>query len=115
MGPFLGQQQKSNYINSCDAFIHARWLGESFGLAIAESLFFNKPVLACDIGFDRNHVETLKPFDLIYKENDEDDLYRRILELRYKVGIDYRKLMINQYNPKNVMSRFRSVFIDANS
>ena len=111
MGPFLGQQQKSNYINSCDAFIHARWLGESFGLAIAESLFFNKPVLACDIGFDRNHVETLKPFDLIYKENDEDDLYRRILELRYKVGIDYRKLMIDQYNPRNVMGKFKEVFL----
>lgn len=112
MGPFWGQQQKSNYINACDAFIHARWLGESFGLAIAESLFFNKPVLACEMGFDRNHFETLKPFDLIYKENDEEDLYRRILELRYKVGIDYRKLMINQYNPKNVMNQFKSVFLD---
>lgn len=113
MGPFLGQEQKSNYINACDAFIHARWLGESFGLAIAESLFFNKPVLACEVGFDRNHVDTLKPFDLIYKENDEEDLYRRILELRYKVGIDYRKLVIEKYNPKNVMGQFKSVFLDA--
>lgn len=113
MGPFLGQEQKSNYINACDAFIHARWLGESFGLAIAESLFFNKPVLACDVGFDRNHFDTLKPFDLIYKENDEEDLYRRILELRYKVGIDYRKLAIEKYNPKNVMNQFKSVFLDA--
>lgn len=112
MGPFLGQEQKSNYINACDAFIHARWLGESFGLAIAESLFFNKPVLACDVGFDRNHVETLKPFDLIYKENDEEDLYRRILELKYKVGIDYRKLAVEKYNPKNVMNQFKSVFLD---
>jgi glycosyltransferase involved in cell wall biosynthesis len=111
MGPFFGQQQKSNYINACDAFIHARWLGESFGLAIAESLYFNKPVLACDVGFDRNHVETLKPFDLLYKENDEEDLHRRILELRYKVGIDYRKLAVEQYNPKNVMNQFNSVFL----
>jgi len=111
MGPFLGQEQKSNYINSCDAFIHARWLGESFGLAIAESLFFNKPVLACDMGFDRNHIETLKPFDLLYKENDEEDLYRRIVQLRYKVGIDYRKLVVDQYNPKNVMEKFKKVFL----
>lgn len=112
MGPFFGQQQKSNYINACDAFVHARWLGESFGLAIAESLFFNKPVLACDFGFDRNHVETLKPFDLLYKENDEEDMYRKILDLRYKVGIDYRKLAVDQYNPKNVMQKFKSVFMD---
>lgn len=113
MGPFFGQQQKSNYINACDAFIHARWLGESFGLAMAESLFFNKPMLACDIGFDRNHIEMLKPFDLIYKENDNEDLYRRILELRYKIGIDYKKLMIDQYNPYTVMNQFKKVFLDA--
>lgn len=112
MGPFLGQEQKSNYINSCDAFIHGRRLGESFGLAIAESLFFNKPVLACDVGFDRNHVATLKPFDLIYKENDEQDLYNRIVNLRHKVGIDYRGLIINRYNPVNVMNQFKSVFLD---
>ena len=115
MGPFLGQEQKSNYINACDAFIHARWLGESFGLAIAESLFFNKPVLACDVGFDRNHVETLKPFDLLYKENDEEDLYNRIVSLRHKVGIDYRKLAVEKYNPKNVMNQFKQVFFDATS
>lgn len=112
MGPFLGQEQKSNYINACDAFIHGRRLGESFGLAIAESLFFNKPVLACDVGFDRNHIVTLKPFDLIYRENDEQDLYTRIINLRHKVGIDYRRLMIDQYNPVNVMNRFKSVFLD---
>ena len=112
LGPFMGQQQKSNYINACDAFIHARWLGESFGLANAEALFFNKPVLACDVGFDRNHIEMLKPFDLIYRENDEEDLYMRLSNLKHKVGVDYRKLMINQYNPKNVMSQFKSVFLD---
>ena len=112
MAPFLGQEQKSNYINSCDAFIHARWLGESFGLANAEALYFNKPVLSCDVGFDRNHIEMLKPFDLIYKENDEEDLYRRIINLRHKVGINYRKLMIDQYNPKAVMNQFKKIFLD---
>jgi glycosyltransferase involved in cell wall biosynthesis len=112
LGPFLGNQQKSNYINACDAFIHARWLGESFGLAIAESLFFNRPVLACDVGFDRNHVETLKPFDLIYRENDEEDLYKKITTLRSKIGVNYRELAVEKYNPKNVMAKFKEVFID---
>jgi len=112
LGPFLGQEQKSNYINACDAFIHARWLGESFGLAIAESLFFNKPVLACEIGFDRNHVETLKPYDLIYKENNKEDLYSRIINLREKVGIDYRSFIVENYNPTIVMNKFKQVFFN---
>ncbi len=114
LGPFLGQEQKSNYINACDAFIHARWLGESFGLAIAESLFFNKPVIACERGFDRNHVTMLGPFDLLYKENDEEDVYNKILELKDPSlhRINYRKLVVDDYNPHNVMNQFKSVFIN---
>jgi glycosyltransferase involved in cell wall biosynthesis len=111
LGPFFGEEQKSNYINACDAFIHARWLGESFGLAIAESLFFNKPVLACDVGFDRNHVETLQPYDLLYKEKDEEDLYNRLINLRDKVGFDYRSPIIQKYNPTTVMNKFKEVFL----
>jgi glycosyltransferase involved in cell wall biosynthesis len=111
LGPFFGEEQKSNYINACDAFIHARWLGESFGLAIAESLFFNKPVLACDVGFDRNHVETLQPYDLLYKEKDEEDLYNRLINLRDKVGFDYRSPIIQKYNTTTVMNKFKEVFL----
>ena len=33
--PFFGNQEKSNFINACDAMIHGRNLGESFGGAIA--------------------------------------------------------------------------------
>jgi glycosyltransferase involved in cell wall biosynthesis len=111
LGPFWGNEQKSNYINACDAFVHARWLGESFGLAIAESLFFNKPVLACENGFDGNHVEMLKPYDLIYKFEDEQDMYNRLISLRDKVGVDYRS-SVEKYNPRNVMEQFKRVFID---
>lgn len=52
--PSFDQQFKSNFINSCDAMIHGREMGETFGLAMMEFLYFNKPVLAWEKGNDLN-------------------------------------------------------------
>jgi len=65
-------QQKANFINTCDAMIHARQRGESFGLSIAEFLYLNKPVIAWNGGHDRNHLEMIKGADTL--NNNEDDL-----------------------------------------
>jgi hypothetical protein len=85
-------------------------LGESNGLAISEFLFHNKPVLAWEGGFDQNHNEMLKPYDLLYKE-DEQDAYERILDLPNRVNRDYNQI-VAKYNPNNVMRQFKDVFID---
>lgn len=107
MPPFFGQQQKSNFIQACDAMIHARTLGESFGLSICESLFWHKPVLAWEGGFDRNHVELLKDHDLLY--HNEDDLYKRILSLRDYCGKNYRSI-VDQFGPYQVIKKFEAVY-----
>lgn len=108
LGPFFGEQEKSNYLNSCDAMIHARHLGESFGLSVAEFLYFNKPVLSWEGGFDRNHVNWLEKYDLLYK--DQADLYNRILDLPNRVGIEYSQI-VREYNPTTVMNKFNEVFL----
>lgn len=108
--PFMGQQQKANYINACDAMIHGRFLGESFGLSIAEFLFQNKPVLAWEGGFDRNHVEMLNGFDLLYDSN-VDNIYNKIVGLR-DLPPRYYKGAVDKYSPQNVMQQFKSVFLD---
>jgi glycosyltransferase involved in cell wall biosynthesis len=108
MPPFFGQQQKSNYINACDAMLHARTLGESFGLAMCEFLFWNKPVLAWEGGFDRNHIELLKGHDLIY--SNENDLYKRILSLPDFCGKNYRSI-VNPFGPYAVMKKFQAVYL----
>lgn len=107
-GPFFGEQEKSNYVNACDAMIHARNLGESFGLSVAEFLYFNKPVLSWEGGFDRNHVNWLEKYDLLYK--DQADLYNRLLDLPNKVGLEYSRI-VREYNPTSVMNKFHEVFL----
>lgn len=109
-GPLFGEQAKSNYICACDAMIHARRLGESNGIAISEFLFHNKPVLAWEGGFDQNHANMLKPYDLLYKE-DEQDIYNRIVDLPNKVNENYKQI-VEKFNPAAVMKQFKEVFLD---
>ena len=106
--PFFGNQEKSNFINACDAMIHGRNLGESFGGAIAEFLFHNKPVMAWNEGFDRNHVKMLAETGLLY---DEKTVYNNMIHLRdYMVGKEYKHI-VEPFTPKNVMEQFNKVFI----
>lgn len=108
--PFTGQQQKANYIGACDAMIHGRFLGESFGLSIAEFLYQNKPVLAWNGGFDKNHIVTLQPYDLLYEAH-VDEIYNKIIGLRDRPPMNY-KAAVEKYNPHNVMNQFKEVFLN---
>ena len=99
-------QKKSNYINSCDAFIHARQEGESFGLALCESLYFNKPTLAWCNGRDQHHVDLLKDTKLLY---DEDNVVDKILNVK-TLQDDYSSI-VRQFNPTDVMNKFKEVFL----
>ena len=106
--PFFDEQQKSNFINSCDAMIHAREMGETFGLAMMEFLFFNKPVLAWEKGNDLNHVEVLREFNLLYNE---ENIESKIEELMVRENFDFSDLM-KEFTPLSVMKKFKEVFLD---
>lgn len=100
-------QKKSNFINTCDAMLHARLRGESFGLSIAEFLSQNKPVFAWNGGYDKNHIDMLKSTGTLY--NNETDLnyfFHNIPEFKK----DWSTL-VHSYNPKSVMQKFNEVFL----
>lgn len=105
-------QKKSNFINSCDCMLHARQRGESFGLAIAEFLSLNKPVLAWNGGHDRNHIEMLKGTGLLYDTVEDID---KILHNIKDYKEDYT-IRVEEFKPNNVMKKFSEVFLsDSNS
>lgn len=102
----VDRQKKSNFINACDAMLHARVRGESFGLSVCEFLFHNKPVLAWEGGVDQNHVHLLKDTGLLYNEN---NLEEKLLSFK-----DYRddyRYIVKQFEPKLVMQKFNDVFL----
>jgi hypothetical protein len=108
VNPFFGNAAKSSFINMCDAMIHGRKEGESFGLAICEGLFYNKPVFAWEEGRDKNHVEILKDTGLLYNEK---NFKQKIAELPKYLGKDYKKI-VEPYSAVNTMAKFKEVFID---
>src|SRR5690606_2780639 len=50
---------KSKFINTCDAYLHARKQGESFGIATGEFSVKNKPVITWSGSKERSHIDIL--------------------------------------------------------
>jgi len=107
-------ETKAKFINSCDAMIHARGIGESFGLAIAEFTALEKPIITWKHDGPRNtsedlhHINVLGNTGIYYK--DENDLYNILVTFRknlYKPPVNYTKI----FTPEHVMSLFDKFMI----
>ncbi len=97
---------KSKFINTCDAMIHARGIGETFGLSIAEFSIMNKPIITCDCG-DLEHIMILKDKAIIYKTTEElicifNNVH--LLLLSQKNWNAYEN-----FSPKKVMELFKEI------
>jgi len=105
-------EYKVRFINTCDAMLHAREQGESFGIACGEFSVLGKRIITCDADFipERNHIEILG----------KDGLYYRSYSDLYQVLADFDPNKMKQisspysidYNPESVMLRFKKIFID---
>jgi hypothetical protein len=102
-------QIKSNFIETCDSMIHARQLGESFGLAICEFLHNDKPVISWLGGYDQHHIQLMGDNALWYQDGAQ--LEQIFINLPKKIiGLD-SKAMVAQFSPENVMERFNNIFL----
>jgi hypothetical protein len=70
---------KAAFIQACDAMLHGRTQGETFGLACAEFTAAGKPVLAWRHAPERHHLEHFCPAALQYSTAGE--LCRKLLTL----------------------------------
>jgi hypothetical protein len=107
---FSDMQIKANFVDSCDAMIHGRSMGESFGLAICEFLYGNKPVLAWNGGNDQHHIDILRDGGMLYA--DKKDLLNKMENLLNLEPSTYRHL-VDKFNPHAVMEKFKKVFLGA--
>jgi hypothetical protein len=99
----------ANFIAACDAMLHARRQGESFGLAIAEFLSLGKPVLSWAGGLYANHVELIPERRHLYRTSRE--LLRLLLEIGPDPDVARYRNAVAAYRPEAVMARFAQVFI----
>lgn len=108
--PNFDLKYKSNFIHTCDYMLHGREMGETFGLAIAEFLFHNKPVISWRGGRDQNHVDLLGDKGILY--DDKKALIKILKNLKknnYPLG--YYKNIVDEFLPENVMKIFNDQFL----
>lgn len=96
---------KTKFINTCDAMIHARLGGETFGLAVGEFSSRNKPVITCNCG-DIEHLRILCEKAIIY--DSVDDLLNIFKNFRKLMNLENDWNMYRDYSPTKVMELFNS-------
>jgi hypothetical protein len=100
---------KVKFINTCDAMIHARQMGETFGLSIAEFSIKNKPVITCNCG-DVEHIKILGDKAIIYNSREElVNIFQNIKRIR-NARSDWNAYRL--YSPEYVMNRFKTYIFD---
>jgi hypothetical protein len=62
---------KVRFIDTCDAMLHARLQGESFGLSCGEFSIRNKPVMTYALGKHQHHIEVLGSRAMLYRNEAE--------------------------------------------
>jgi len=107
----IDEVKKKNFINTCDAMIYGRSLGESFGLACAEFSIAGKKIISYRFNRHRSHIFNL-PKNIIKEYSSYNEL------LNILVNFDKKKLNNSkkgnkylEYTPKKVMKVFNKVFL----
>jgi hypothetical protein len=100
--------EKAKFLATCDAMLHARWHGETFGLAVGEFAVLGKPVITFSESRERAHLEMLGNQSLQYRHSGElmkilrDFLPHRTQGTEYEIFSD----------PKVVMKLFQKKFLE---
>tara|TARA_R110000868_G_scaffold81820_7_gene231412 strand:+ start:1837 stop:2790 length:954 start_codon:yes stop_codon:yes gene_type:complete len=99
---------KVKFINSCDAMIHARKEGESFGIACGEFSLRNKPIITWNGSVEINHIEILGDKGIYY--SDRQSMINALLSFAKQPEKDWN--CYRDYSPEKIMPIFESVFIN---
>ncbi len=98
-------KDKIEFINTCDAMLHAREAGETFGMSVAEFSVMNKPILTAPYG-DNEHLLILKNKALIYV----NDKHLRYIIENFRSYTEWNTEnkwnAYEDYAPEKVMEKF---------
>jgi hypothetical protein len=100
-------EAKAKFVNTCDAMIHAREMGETFSISIAEFSIQNKPVFTCPCG-DLSHIRILGEKAFLYGSKEELLLQFRNFRKNEHAQKDWRAY--TEFSPEKVMKLFENIF-----
>ena len=100
--------EKSKFLATCDAMLHARWHGETFGLAVGEFAVLGKPVITFSESREKAHLEMLGSQALLYRHASELTKMLRNFRPHRTQGTEYEIFG----DPKAVMELFQEKFLE---
>jgi hypothetical protein len=101
-------QKKAAFLATCDAMLHARWHGETFGMAVGEFAILGKPVITYADSRERAHLEMLGGEALVYHSQKGLKLILQKFEKKEAGRTKYHDFG----DPRNVMKIFKEKFLD---
>ena len=107
LAPTIDPEKKAQFLATCDAMLHARWHGETFGLAVGEFAALGKPVITFEGSRERAHLEMLGDRALRYRNRAELEEILCSFTPRKISGTVYEEFA----NPNRVMNLFRKIFL----
>lgn len=102
--------QKVKFINTCDAMLHARYIGESFGLSCAEFSIRNKPIITWYNSPERNHIDILGDKGIFYENKQDIDYILLNLDRSEINQLEWN--CYQDYSPEKVVQKFKEVYLD---
>ena len=100
--------EKIKFLATCDAMLHARWHGETFGLAVGEFAVLGKPVITFSESRERAHLEMLGNQASLYRHAGELMQILREFLPHSTQGTEYEIFA----DPKVVMELFQKRFLE---
>ena len=107
------EELKKKFLNTCDAMIYGRSLGESYGLSCGEFAILNKKIFAYKYSLHKNHFFSI-PASEIYEYSSRKSLFNLLTNFRKQ---NKNKIMLNKYKvytAKYTMEKFHKVFLTKN-
>jgi hypothetical protein len=108
------ERGKFNFIHACDIMLHARQIGETFGIAIGEFSTSNKPVMSWSgvglPGYDTAHIEHMLGNPYLYHEYNDLMITLKQLDINYIRGKNW-DWFTEKFNPKSVITQYKDIFL----
>jgi hypothetical protein len=108
--PTTDIERKVKFINTSDAYLHARIQGESFGIAVGEFSIKNKPIITWSGSDEKSHLEILGDKALLY--SNKEDLLKILNSFKPDPDKNW-DCYSEHFNSETVMKKFEQVFINS--
>jgi hypothetical protein len=89
--------------------IHARFVGESFGMACGEFSIMNKPIITWYESREKSHIDILRERGIYYKN--KEDIEHIFLNISKKDIQEKDWNCYRDYEPEKVMNKFKEVYL----